>query len=96
MFNEAIERESRELKDWVNAPCEPNIEQLRDLLIEVPQPCQIMSYCESHDIKANRCACIRTLFENEAHFVLYQNMLELFVFLLITDTLLSGRVCEKN
>jgi len=93
---EEIDNETLARKEWAKENYDFDIEHLIEMLITLPKPCDEIEGCSSNYISGQQCQCQRGIFHNEEHQKIYLSLLELFIALLITDTLFRGYVENKN
>ena len=93
---EEIDRENLARRVWEKENYIYDINHLIEMIKTLPMPCDEIEDCSSNYISGQQCQCQRGIFENGEHQKIYLSLLELYIFLLITDTLFRGYIEKKN
>lgn len=93
---EEIDRENLARRAWEKENYIYDINHLMKMIKTLPMPCDEIEDCSSNYISGQQCQCQRGIFENEEHQKIFLSLLELYIFLLITDTLFRGYIEKKN
>jgi len=93
---EEIDKENLARRAWQEEEYIYDINHLIEMIRTIPMPCDEIEDCTSNYISGQQCQCQRGIFNNEEHQKIYLSLLELYISMLITDTLFRGYAEKKN